>query len=346
MRTGVLVIGGGQAGLAMGYHLAQRGIDHTILDAGERIGGVWRGRWDSLTLFTPARYSALPGMDFPGDPEAYPGKNAVADYLEAYASRFSLPVRSGERAVSLRGEPGGYEVEVRQSGRRYEARQIVVATGPFQHPFIPAIAQDLVPDVVQLHSSDYRGPAQIPPGSVLVVGGGNSGVQIAEELSRTHRVHLSVGTRMPRLPQRVLGRSVFWWLEGAGLLDVDVQSRLGRRMSRTETLIGSSPAGLRRHGVDVRGRMERASGVTASFADRQSVLVESVVWATGFRPDYSWLDVPVLDPGGVPIHRRGISAVPGLHFLGLPWLHTRGSALIGWVGRDAAHLADAVAGQC
>ena len=344
MRTQALVIGGGQAGLAMSYHLARLGVDHTVLDAGDRVGSAWRSRWDSLTLFTPGRYSALPGMDFPGDPDGYPSKDAVADYLEAYASRFGLPVRLGERVRSLRGAADRYVVET-EAGERHDARQVVVATGPFQRPFTPAIAQHLGPEVVQLHSSEYRGPAQIPPGSVLVVGGGNSGVQIAEELSHTHRVHLSVGARMPRLPQRVLGRSVFWWLERAGLLDVNVQSRLGRRMSRTDTLIGSSPAGLRRFGVELRGRMAAASGGTAYFADGQTVQVQTVIWATGFRPDYPWLDIPVLNERGAPRQQRGVTDVPGFHFLGLPWMHTRGSALIGWVGRDAAHLADAVAGN-
>lgn len=322
MRTDVLVIGGGQAGLAMGYHLARRGLDHVILDAADRVGGVWRGRWDSLTLFTPARYSALPGMTFPGDPEAYPGKDAVADYLEAYASEFALQVRLGERVRSLRGGADGYVAET-DAGARHEARQVVVATGPFQRPSVPEVSAALAPSVLQLHSSEYRNPAQIPPGDVVVVGAGNSGVQIAAELSRTHRVHLAVGARMPRLPERVLGRSVFWWLERTGLLDVTVDSRLGRRMSRTETLIGSSPAELRRHGVRIHGRVEGASGAAVRFADGHSVRARTVVWATGFRPEYAWLEVPVLGARGAPLHRRGVTEVPGLHFLGLPWMHTR-----------------------
>lgn len=169
MRADVLVIGGGQAGLAMGYHLAQRGVDHVILDAGDRVGAAWRDRWDSLTLFTPARYSALPGMEFPSNPEGYPGKDAVADYLEAYASTFGLPVRLGARVCSLRGGPDGYVAET-DSGTRYDARHVVIATGPFQWPSIPSVPGAFAPEVLQLHSSAYRAPTQIPAGGVVVVG--------------------------------------------------------------------------------------------------------------------------------------------------------------------------------
>jgi putative flavoprotein involved in K+ transport len=343
MRTGVIVVGGGQAGLAMGYHLAGRGVDFVILEGAARVGDAWRSRWDSLTLFTPARYSALPGMAFPGDPERFPDRDEVAGYLESYAARFDLPVRTGERVNALRPGPGGWEAETGTG--RFEAAQVVVATGPFQRPVVPALGAALAPEVVQLHSAAYRNPAQLPAGDVLVVGAGNSGVQIAEELSRTHRVHLAVGERMPRLPQRVLGRSLFWWLERAGLMDVTVSSTLGRRMSRTDILIGTSPRMLRRsHGVSLAGRAVGASGDTVRTEDGRQIRVGSVVWATGFRPDFGWIDAPVLDPRGAPVHRRGVSTAAGLYFLGLAWLHTRGSALLGWVGRDAEHLAGIIRG--
>jgi putative flavoprotein involved in K+ transport len=176
---------------------------------------------------------------------------------------------------------------------------------------------------------------------VLVVGAGNSGVQIAEELSLTHRVHLAVGDRMPRLPQRVLGRSLFWWLAKTGVMDVSVDSLLGRRMSRTETLIGKSPRMLR--GVRLHGRAMKVRGDAVLTAGNGRVTPAAVVWATGFRPDFGWIDAPVLDGRGAPVHRCGVSTAPGLYFLGLSWLHTRGSALIGWVGRDADHLAEVIA---
>lgn len=197
MRTDVIVIGGGQAWLAMGYFLARQGRDFVILDGAERVGDAWRRRWESLTLFTPACYSALPGLAFPGDPERSPGKDEVAAYLEGYAARFRLPVRTGERVTSLRPGPAGWTAGTPAGS--YEAAQVVVATGPFQRPAVPALARGLPPGVVHLHSAEYREPAQLPAGEVLVVGAGNSGVQIAEELSATHRVVLAVGERMPRL---------------------------------------------------------------------------------------------------------------------------------------------------
>jgi putative flavoprotein involved in K+ transport len=344
MMTDVIVIGGGQAGLAMGYHLARRGIDHLILDGVPRVGDAWRNRWDSLTLFTPARYSGLPGMAFAGDPERYPAKDEVADYLEAYAARFGLDVRGGRRVHALRPGPAGWTAEV--GVERYEAARVVVATGPFQRPIVPALGGELPREIVQLHSADYRNPAQLPADEVLVAGAGNSGVQIAEELSRTHRVHLAVGERMPRLPQRVLGRSLFGWLEKARLMDVSADSRLGRRMSRTDTLIGKSPAMLRHlHGVRLTGRVAAIRGDAVLTADGQQLRPASVVWATGFRPDFGWIDAPVLAADGTPLHHRGVTVAPGLYFLGLSWLHTRGSALLGWVGRDAAYLAARIASE-
>lgn len=341
MRTDTIIIGGGQAGLAMGYHLARRVTRFVILDAAPRVGQSWSSRWDSLTLFTPAAYSGLPGMAFPGDPGRYPGKDEVADYLEAYAARFRLPVQAGERVHALRAGTAGWEAETRSG--RYEAAQVVVATGPFHEPVIPRLSRDLPPGVVQLHSASYRNPAQLPAGDVLVVGAGNSGVQIAEELSRTHRVHLAAGERMPRLPQQVLGRSLFWWLERAGLMNVSVESLLGRRMSRTDTLIGKSPRML--DGVRVLGRAVEVQGNAVLTADGGRVCPASVVWATGFRPDFGWIEAPVLDARGVPVHRRGVTSTPGLYFLGLSWLHTRGSALLGWVGRDAEYIAAIVDGK-
>ena len=336
MRTNTVIIGGGQAGLAMGYHLARRGIAFVILDAAPRVGHTWRSRWDSLTLFTPAAYSALPGMPFPGDPHRYPGKDEVADYLGAYAARFRLPVHAGERVQALRTGPDGWEAET--ANGRYKGAQVVVASGPFHQPVIPGLSRDLPASVVQLHSASYRNPGQLPAGDVLVVGAGNSGVQIAEELSRTHCVHLAAGERMPRLPQRILGRSLFWWLGRAGLMNVSVNSLLGRRMSRTDTLIGKSPRMLR--GVRVLGRAVEVQGNAVLTADGGRVCPASVVWATGFRSDFGWIEAPVLGARGVPVHRRGVTSTPGLYFLGLSWLHTRGSALLGWVGRDAEYIAE------
>jgi cation diffusion facilitator CzcD-associated flavoprotein CzcO len=238
-RKEVVVIGGGQAGLAIGWFLREQGRQFTILEAGDSPGAVWRGRWDSLRLFTPARYDALPGLAFPGDPDRYPTRDEVADYLAGYARRFDLPVEPDSRVLAVRRSNGGYLVEL--DDRAYEADQVVIATGPFQTPFVPALAEQVADELVQMHSTAYRSPASLPEGRVLVVGGGNTGFQIAEELSASREVHLSIGSRQTPLPQRILGRDLFWYLDRTGLLRKTTESRLGRRMSGRDTLIGSSP---------------------------------------------------------------------------------------------------------
>jgi len=237
---------------------------------------------------------------------------------------------------------GGYVVDV--PGRAYAADQVVVATGPFQVPRVPPMAADLHADVVQLHSADYRTPDALPPGPVVVVGGGNTGFQIAAELSATHDVHLSIGSRQAPLPQRLLGRDLFRWLEATGLMRKNVDSRLAQRLKDKETLVGMSPRALhRRHGVRLRGRTVAASGSDVVFEDGTRMTASAVIWATGFTLDHSFVDLPVFDERGAPVHRRGVTSSPGLYFLGLPWQWTRGSALIGWVGDDARYLADQIA---
>ena len=337
----VIVVGGGQAGLALGYHLAQRGKDFTILDAASEPAAAWRERWDSLKLFTSARYNGLPGMDFPGDPDRYPTRDEVADYLTEYARRFDLPVELNSRVKAVRRQGDRYVVELED--RTYEAQQVVIATGPFQTPLVPQLAPDLDDGVVQMHSTAYRSPESVPAGRVLVVGGGNTGFQIAQELSASREVHLSIGSRQMPLPQRILDRDLFWFLEKTGLIRKTVDSRMGRRMSERETLIGSTPRGIRRqHGVEVHGRALSAQGSTVRFDDGTQVDVAGVVWATGFRVDHSWIDVPVFDAGGRLIHQRGVTQAPGLYFLGMYWQHTRGSALLGWVKDDAEYLAERI----
>jgi putative flavoprotein involved in K+ transport len=340
-RYDVAVIGAGQAGLALGYHLAQQGRRFVILDRGDAIGSAWRGRWDSLTLFTSRRYDALPGLPFPGDPEGYPTRDEVISYLERYAVTFELPIELDSPARSLTRRDSGFVVELDDA--RVEADQVVIATGPFQEPFVPSIAQGLGPEVVQLHSTAYRALKNIPEGSVLVAGGGNTGYQIAEELAGSHEVHLSIGSHQTPLPQRILGRDLFWYLDKTGLIRKTTASRIGRRLQQKEdTLIGSSPRGLRRQGVEFHGRTIDAAGSTVTFSDGGKLDVRSVIWATGFRGDHSWIDVPVFDESGRVVHQRGVTSAPGLYFLGLPWQHTRGSALLGFVKDDADYLAQQI----
>jgi putative flavoprotein involved in K+ transport len=340
----VVVIGGSQAGLAVGYHLAQRGLRFVILDSGSEIGHVWRSRWDSLTLFTPAQYSGLPAMAFPSPKDTYPSKDDVASYLQAYVWAFDLPVRLNAKVTSLTQRDGTYVVT--SGDEELKATQIVVATGPFQDPFVPPIADGLDETVTQIHSADYRNPAQLPEGRVLVVGGGNSGFQIAAELAATRKVDLAVGQRVPSLPQRLLGRDLFWWLSGIGFMKVNTDSRMGRKLAKRDVLIGSSPRGLRRSGVTLRKRLTRAVGPRAIFDDGSEQDIDAIVWATGYRPDFSWIDVAsVRDERGGIVHRRGVTDAPGLFFIGLTWQYTRGSALIGFVGDDAAFIAGRIGSQ-
>jgi putative flavoprotein involved in K+ transport len=337
----VVVVGAGQASLAIGYFLKQQGRRFVILDSADSIGAAWRTRWESLTLFTPRRYSGLPGLPFPGDPEGYPTRDEVIAYLEEYVETFSLPIELNSHVRRLTSAGGRFLLEV--GGRTITADQVVVATGPFQTPFIPQFASRLAPEVLQVHSTEYRKPSDVPDGTVLVVGGGNTGFQIAKELSSTHKVYLAVGSRQKPLPQRLLGRDLFWWLTRTGVLNKTVESRLGRKLRHRDTLIGSSPRELqRRYGVELKPRAVDAAGPVVRFDDGSELEVDAVIWATGYRPDYSWIELPVFDPDGRLHHRRGVTDVPGLYFLGLTWQHTRGSALIGWVKDDAAYIAEQI----
>ncbi len=336
-RLDVVVVGGGQAGLAAAWHLSRHGLRYVVLEAATELGHSWRARWASLRLFTPAEHDALPGMPFPAPPATYPGKDAVADYLQAYAREFDLPVVLGARVTGLRRTEDGFHIDT--TDRPFSARQVIVATGPFQVPYVPPVAEGLDGSVAQLHSADYRSPESLPVGRMLVVGGGNSGFQIAAELSRTRQVELSVGTGYTALPQRLLGRDLFWWLTRLRLMRVTADSRIGRRMqARGEFLIGSDRRSLERQGVRIRPRLVAASGRMATFADGESQEVAAVVWATGYRTDYCWIDIPGVLRDGRVAHRRGVTDVPGLFFLGLSWQHTRGSALLGFVADDAAHI--------
>jgi putative flavoprotein involved in K+ transport len=337
----VVVIGAGQAGLAIGYFLAQQERDFTILDAAAEPAAAWRERWESLKLFTSARYDGLPGLDFPGDPDRYPNRDEVAAYLTDYVQRFGLPVELNSRVRAIRRAGAKYLVEL--DDRAYEAEQVVVATGPFQVAFVPPIAEGLGPEIEQFHSTKYRSPRDTPDGRVLVVGGGNTGYQIAEELSKSREVHISIGSPQKPLPQRILGRDLFWYLDKTGLIRKTMDTRIGRRLRANEdTLIGSSPRVLRRHGVRFHERAVDAAGSTVTFSDATKLEVRTVIWATGFRLDHAWIDVPIFDERGRVVHRRGVTGSPGLYFLGLPWQYTRGSALLGFVKDDAEHLAQQI----
>ena len=342
-RFGAIVVGGGQAGLSAGYHLQQRDVDFVIVDAQQRVGDVWRNRWDSLRLFTPAKYSGLPGMPFPASPNHLPDKDEVADYLERYAERFDLPIRSGTRAESLAHD--GERWILRTSRGTLQADDVVVATGPFQRPRVPAVAARLDPSIEQLHSSAYRSPFDLPEGPVLVVGAGNSGAQIALELARHRQVWLA-GRDTGHLPRRVLGRDLFDWIWPAARR-FTLDTRIGRRMrSRIrgggDALIGIPERDLVAAGVQRVGRVEEARD-GLPVVDGATIRPGAIVWCTGFSADYSWIDAPVFDESGWPRHRRGVATdATGLYFLGLRFQHRLTSSLVGGVGDDAEFIAEMV----
>jgi putative flavoprotein involved in K+ transport len=343
-RFGTIVVGAGQAGLSAGYHLQQHDLDFVIVDAQRRIGDVWRNRWDSLRLFTPAKYSGLPGMPFPAHPAHLPDKDEVADYMERYADRFDLPVRSSTRAESLVHD--GERWILRTDQGTLEADNVVVATGPFQRPNVPALAARFDASIHQLHSSNYRSPFDLPDGPVLVVGAGNSGAQIALELARHHPVWLA-GRDTGHLPRRLLGRDLFDWIWPL-MHRFTADSRLGRRMRRRvggggDALIGIPERALVDGGVVRVGRVEQVLDGWP-VVDGEVLRPRAIVWCTGFVSDYSWIDAPVFDERGVPRHTRGVvTEAPGLYFLGLRFQHRMTSSLVGGVGHDAAFVTDEVA---
>ncbi|HSP38032.1 MAG TPA: NAD(P)/FAD-dependent oxidoreductase [Frankiaceae bacterium] len=338
----VVVIGGGQAGLALSWHLDRQGLRFLILDAGAEVGHVWRCRWDSLRLFTPTQYDSLPGLAFPGRYDTYPDKNDVADYLRSYVDRFALPLQLNTRVTGL--TRSGDLFEVQAGDQTYRASQVVVATGPFQTPSVPAVAARLDSSVAQLHSALYRNPQSLPNGPVLVVGGGNSGLQIAEELIADRPVDVAIGTTVRAMPQRFLGRDLFWWGTKLNVVTAPAESRIGRRLrAGGETLVGTSPRRAARAGIRLRPRVTEVDGATVRFADGAAAEPAAVIWATGYHSDYGWIRVEGALANGEPAHRRGVTQIPGLYFLGLPWQHSRGSALLGFVADDAAHLADQIA---
>ena len=348
-RFETVIVGGGQAGLATGYHLARRGRPFVILDAGRRVGDPWRGRWDSLRLYTPGRYSGLPGMPFPADPWHYPTRDEVADYLEAYAARFQLPVRGGVRVDGLTRKEERFLVSA--GDRRFEADNVVVASGAYHHPRVPEFAPDLDPALLQLHSTGYRRPSQLRDGGVLVVGAANSGAEIALEVSATHPTWVS-GPHPGNEPARAGGRAdrlttpALWFTFSKVL---SVHNPVGRRL-RPRLLTAAAPlARVRRKDLAAAGveRVPRTVGVRDGLPlleDGRVLEVANVVWCTGFRHDFGWIDLPVFDAGDQPHHDRGVVPdAPGLYFVGLFFLASITSALLGGVGRDAEHVAARIA---
>jgi putative flavoprotein involved in K+ transport len=343
-RYDVVVIGAGQAGLAAGYWLGQHDFDFLIIDANARVGDSWRKRWDSLKLFTPAKYSGLPGLAFPGDPYHLPNRDEVADYLDWYARVFDMPVRTNVNVKRVSRFERGFQIET--DGVRLEADNVIVATGPFHVPRVPEVSRRIDKNVLQLHSSGYRNPAQLPQGPALVVGAANSGAQIGMELAKSRDVLLA-GRSVGSMRRRILGRDVFDWLY-LTVMRPGGDSFVGRRIRRnvlggTDALIGFTEKDITAAGVRRAGRVTDALYGKPLLDDGTVADVSSIIWATGFRPDFSWIDAPVLGDDGFPVHHRGVTSVPGLYFVGLRFQHRLNSSLIGGVGADAQFVTESMA---
>jgi putative flavoprotein involved in K+ transport len=351
-RIQTVIIGAGQTGLSVGYHLAKRGMPFVILEANERVGDTWRNRWDSLRLFTPARYDGLVGMKFPAPRFSFPTKDEMADYLESYAAHFKLPVETGVTVDKLSRRGKTYIVSA--GATQYEAEQVVVAMANYQKPIIPEFARHLSTDIVQLHSKEYRNPSQLKPGGVLIVGAGNSGAEIAIELVRRgHQTWMS-GRSTGEIPFHIDS------FAGRHILGPLVLRFVFHHLLTSSTPMGrkARPVGLPHAGPLIRQKRKElaAAGVVAvpkvtTVRDGLPVLeddrvldVANVIWCTGFFPGFSWIDIPVFGPGGQPVHERGVvTSEPGLYFVGLHFLHSFSSTMIHGAARDAEHVANAVA---
>jgi putative flavoprotein involved in K+ transport len=344
-----VVIGGGQAGLAVGYHLARRGQRFVILEGGDRVGDSWRSRWDSLRLFTPARYDGLPGWRFPARGWSFPTKDEMGDYLESYAARFDLPVRT--RAAVDRLSKDGERFVISAGGRLIEGDSVVVASGAHRLPRIPSWAARLGEGVVQLHSSEYRSPAQLQDGRVLVVGAGNSGAEIAKELASTHETLLA-GREVGEIPVPHGSRRARLFLPIVRFIGhrvLTVRTPIGRKVGPVlahgaTPLIRVKSTHLSELGVERVPRVAGAESGRPLLEGGRALDVANVVWCTGFREDYSWIDLQVFDDAGSPVHEHGVAvSEPGLCFVGLRFQYSVTSDVLPGVGRDAKRIAKHIA---
>jgi putative flavoprotein involved in K+ transport len=344
-----IVIGGGQAGLAVGHFLALQDENFIILDKNLSTGEAWRSRWESLRLFTPSQFDGLPGMPFLKPKNYFPSKDEVADYLEEYARHFNLPVRHSVKVESL--SLNGQNYQISAGAARYNARNVIIATGPYQLPHIPSFAKVLNPGIQQLHSSNYLNSKQILAKSVLVVGAGNSGAEIAIELAKVGKQVWLAGRDVGRVPANgplgklFDGRLVWWFMTHILTLETPIGRKMLARLAHHGTPLGRAHreeiAGA---GVILTPRMSGVQSGKPQLEDGRILPAEGVIWATGFKPDYRWIDLPIFDERGFPLHSRGsVQSMPGLYFIGLPFQIGLSSSLLGGVGKDAAYIAAQVA---
>ncbi len=337
LMVDVLIIGAGQAGLGTARALLKKGVGCIAYERHNRVGDSWRERYDSLVLFSPRCLDNLPDLAMSGDPDGYPTKDEIADYLELYSQTFALPIVTGEGIVHLENKNGLFVART-ERGTLVEAKAVIVAAGAFQKPKIPDLAHRLAGNVIQFDAAGYRRPDQLPLGRVAVIGGGATGRQLAVEIVASHKVWLSTGRLQFIVPQRIAGRDVIWWFNHLGALRADKASLFGRLVRLRDAYPGWNlrSRALKRAGIHVVKRIVYADGDRLQFADGATGIFRTIIWATGYEDDTSWLVVPgATDVYGRILEDRGISPVPGLFYVGRSWQNNRASALLCGVGDEA-----------
>ncbi len=339
-----VIIGGAQAGLSMAYHLKKMDKKFLVIDGGNEIGASWLSRWDSLTLFTPTEYNHLPGLKFDAPKGHYPSKVEVAEYFKQYVNKFDIQVQLNTLVTSVRKKENGFSISYKNG--EIEAQNIIVATGPFHIPYTPPCHAKISESIQQMHSNFYKGIDQLQNGEALVVGGGDSGYQILDEISKdkSRKVYFSGDTTVKSLPQVFLGKTLWWWFTLIGFLNYNKYSWIGKKIqSITQPVIGTDVKEiLSRENVISVGRTKDALNNDLFFEKEKVSTIKNIVWATGYRPNFKWIEGVELDIDGYPKNFRGVSNMENLYFIGLPWMHTRGSATLGGVSKDAKYLADII----
>ena len=339
-----VIIGGAQAGLSMAYHLKEMEKTFMVFDGEKEIGASWLNRWDSLKLFTPTEYNHLPGLKFDTPKGYYPNKVQVADYFKSYVEKFKIPVQLNTLVTSVRKTEKGFHVAYSEG--EIEAKNVIVATGPFHIPYTPPCHTKISEGLLQMHSNYYKGPHQLKDGDALVVGGGDSGYQILDEISKdkSRTVYFSGDTKVRSIPQQILGKTLWWWFTLIGFLSSNKYSWIGKKISSiSQPIIGTDVKEiLSRRNVIAAGRTKDALNDEIIFEVKKVSSIKNIIWATGYRPNFKWIEGLELDGNGYPKNYRGVSNIEGLFFIGLPWMHTRGSATLGGVSKDASYLANMI----
>lgn len=342
-----VVVGGAQAGLSMAYHLKIMGKKYIVIDGGKEIGASWLNRWDSLKLFTPTEYNHLPGLAFNAAKGHYPTKFEVANYFKLYVDKFKIPVQLNTLVTSVSKTENGFYVTHKDG--EFEAKSVVVATGPFHTPYTPPCHTKISGSIIQMHSNYYKGLYQLQEGDALVVGGGDSGYQILSEISKdkSRTVYFSGDTKVKSLPQVILGKTLWWWFTLIGFLSYNKYSWIGKKIKAfSQPVIGTDVKEiLSRKNVISAGRTNDAFNDEIIFEAKNVSTIKNIIWATGYRPNFQWIEGLELDSDGYPKNYRGVSNIEDLYFIGLPWMYTRGSATLGGVSKDAGYLAEMISNK-